>query len=437
LQSFCSKKENKEDIIGMKKSLRFVGVLLAAFLLAGVGITGAAEPVKLTFWGIQRPNETDSLGMCLINQIKAFEKTNPNIKIEYNYTENNAYKTKLQVAMLGGVGPDILYNWGGETQIIYSREGMLFDLTRAVGKDYWGLSKGLFSNHTYQGKIYGIPFYPTVNTVWYNKIMFAEYGLTPPKTWPELLTVCEKLKSKGIIPFTVGGKDSWTILHAFMYMADRAAGAKLYQDAKAGRVRFDNPAFVKAFAMLETLVKKGYYPPDALNLSYGDASQLMMKDKAAMMAMGNWHFTVITNESKTDLDKWDFFTYPVLEGGKGDANSILGAADGYSINKSCKNPEAAIKLLKFLVNKENSAERFKKSSTLASLGTPYMDDSALPQMRKTANLLANATSLTLWWDQDLSAAMSQALLQGLQEILAGAKTPKQVATAFEEARKQK
>lgn len=421
----------------MKKTVRLVIALVLIVLLIGVSVISAAAPVKLTLWSIQRPNETDALGMCMMNQIQAFEKANPDIKIEYNYTENEAYKTKLQVAMLGNAGPDIFFNWGGETQAIYSREGLLYDLTKAVGKDYWGLAKSNFSIHTLNGKIYGIPFFPTVNTVWYNKQMFAKYGITVPKTWTEMLAVCEKLKGQGIIPFTVGGKDSWTILHAFMYMADRVAGAKLYQDAKAGKARFDNPAFVKAFGMLDTLVKKGYFPPDALNLTYGDASQLMMQDKAAMMAMGNWHFTVITGENKGDFDKWDCFTYPTVEGGKGDPKGIMGAADGYSINKACKNPQAAIKFLKFMSSKENGAERFEKSSSLAALATPYMDDKALPQMKKIASVLANAGSLTLWWDQDLPAPMTQALLQGLQEILAGAKTPAQVATAMEEARNTK
>lgn len=421
----------------MKKSARFGAVLLVLILLAGVTAIGAAEPVKINFWTIQRPNETDAVGMCLANEIKAFEKANPNIKIEYNYTENEAYKTKLQVAMLGGAGPDVFFNWGGETQAIYSREGLLYDLTKSLGKDYWGLSKALFSNHTYNGRIYGIPFFPTVNTVWYNKKMFQQYGLKPPKTWSEMLTVCEKLKSHGVIPFAVGGKDSWTILHAFMYMADRAAGFQLYQAAKAGKARFDAPAFVKSFGMLDTLVKKGYFPPDALNLTYGDASQLMMQDKAAMMAMGNWLFITITGENKTDLDKWDCFTYPTVEGGKGDPKAILGAADGFSINKACKNPEAAVKFLKFMSSKENAAERFKKASALAAVATPYMDQTALPQMKKIAGVLADASSLTLWWDQDLSAPMTQALLQGLQEILAGAKTPKEVATAMEQARNTK
>jgi raffinose/stachyose/melibiose transport system substrate-binding protein len=426
----------------MKRTLNQIRVVFLLFLFfflclpAGVNIVGAATPVKLTFWGILRPNRSDAHGMCLLRQIKAFEKANPNIKIDYNYTENEAYKTKLQVAMLGGAGPDIFFNWGGETQTVYSREGMLYNLTKAVGKNYWGLSKGLFSNHSYQGKIYGIPFYPTVNTVWYNKTMFAKYGLTPPKTWAEMLKICEKLKSKGIIPFSIGGKDSWTILHAFMYLADRTAGPKLYQAAKAGKARFDAPAFVKAFSLLDTLSKNGYLPPDVLNLTFADSSQLMIQDKAAMMAMGNWEYNVLTNESKSDFDKWSFFRYPLVEGYKGDPNSILGACDGYSINKSCKNPQAAIKFLKFLARKENMAENFKKANVLAALATPYMDNKAPGPMKDVAKVLAGATSLTLWWDQDLPAPMSQALLQGLQEILAGAKTPQQVAAAIEDARKK-
>jgi raffinose/stachyose/melibiose transport system substrate-binding protein len=418
----------------MKRTVYFAGVLLLVILMVGTCTVGAASKVKLTMWSIQRPNETDSLGMCLMRHIKAFEKANPNIKIEYNYTENEAYKTKLQVAMLGGAGPDIFFNWGGETQAVYSREGMLYDLTKAVGKNYWGLSKGLFSIHTYKGRVYGIPFFTTVNTVWYNKEMFKKYGLKTPKTWPELLNVCEKLKSHGVTPFAVGGKDAWTVLHSYMYMADRVAGPKMYQDAKAGKVRFDNPAFVKSFAMLETLVKKGYYPADALNLTWGDSTQMMMQDKAAMMPMGNWLYTVLTSENKKDFDKWDFFTYPLVEGGKGTPRTVLGAADGYSINKSCKHPAEAIKFLKFMANKANQTENFRKSSTLATLATPYMSSKDLPQMRNLAKVLANADSLTLWWDQDLPAPMTQALLQGLQEIMAGAKTPKQVATAIEAAR---
>lgn len=66
----------------MKRSTWIFGVLLLTVLLIGVSIAGAATPVKLTFWSIQRPNETDALGMCLVNQIRAFEKANPNIKVE-------------------------------------------------------------------------------------------------------------------------------------------------------------------------------------------------------------------------------------------------------------------------------------------------------------------------------------------------------------------
>lgn len=417
----------------MKKRKFFLGILLLIVVLL-VGVVGTAAPTRISVWGIFRPNETDMYGVWLLEQIKAFEAANPDIRIDYNYTDNEAYKTKLQVAMLGGAGPDILYNWGGETQAIYSREGMLYDLTKHIDKNYWGLSKGLFSTHTYQGKIYGIPMFPTVNSVWYNKEMFEKYGLKAPATWSEFMDVCEKLKKKGIIPFSIGGKDAWTILHPFMYLADRTAGAELYSKAKAGTARFDHPDFVRAFALLETLSKKGYLPPDVLNLTYGDATQLMVRDRAAMMSQGNWLYNILTSESTKDFDKWDFFPFPVIEGGKGDPKAVIGCADGFSINESCKHPEAAVKFLKFITSKKSIVDCHQKTHALVAMADPYMDESAQPQVKKVATLLAEATSLTQWWDQDLPAPMTQALLQGLQEILAGIRTPKQVATALEEAR---
>jgi raffinose/stachyose/melibiose transport system substrate-binding protein len=412
-------------------------ILSAILVFTAVNDVGAAGPVKITMWSIQRPNKTDVIGLWLMERIKAFEAANPGVKIKYNYTENEAYKTKLQVAMLGGAGPDIFFNWGGETQTIYSREGLLYDLTKALGKDYWGLAKGLFSNHSFNGKIYGIPMFPTVNTVWYNKILFKKYGLKSPVTWSEFLAVCKKLKSRGIIPMAIGGKEPWTILHPFMYMADRMAGAKLYNAAKAGKARFDHPAFVRAFSLMARLSRKGYLPVDVLNLTFNDASQLMIRGKAAMMSMGNWEYNILTNESKSDFNKWDFFTFPTIKGGKGDSRAVIGASDGYSLNQKCRHPAEAIKFLKFLASRESLTAVHQTANCLVSLATPYMARDARPQMKRIAALLANASSMTLWWDQDLPAPMTQALLQGLQEILGGVKSPRQVARALEKTRKRR
>ena len=43
----------------------------------------------------------------------------------------------------------------------------------------------------------------------YNKKAFATAGVEPPTTWSELLTVCDKLKKKGIVPIALGAQTPW------------------------------------------------------------------------------------------------------------------------------------------------------------------------------------------------------------------------------------
>ena len=405
---------------------------LVVTFLSGAGL--AEKKIQLSMWSVFSP--ADAKGFVVAQTIKEYEAANPNVQITHVYATDETYKPKIQVAMFGGAGPDIIYTWGSEHLARFARQNLLYDLTKELGKDKWGLSNGLFSGHKYRGKIYGIPLNPQIGELWYNKKMFAENGWATPKTWAELMALCEKIKAKQIIPISMGGRDSWTILQAYMYMADRVGGVKLYDAAKTGKASFANPAFEQAFAMLEDLAKKGYLPKDVLSLDFNDAAQLMVQDKAAMEFMGGWVFNNLTNNQKQDLDKWDFLPFPAVAGGKGNPKAVVGAADGFAVNKACKNVAEAVKFLKFFYSKESLIRYFKNTGILVSLAQPYLDDSTPAQTKKQAKLIAEAPSMTWWWDQDLPQPMTQALLTSLQEVVAGAKTPKDAAQAIENARQK-
>ena len=421
----------------MKRSLKRVWLFIVAFtlmatLLSGIGL--AERKVQLSLWSVSSPE--DSRGIWLNNVIKEYEAKNPNVQVNYVYSTDETYKTKLQVAMFGGAGPDIFATWGFEHEAQFVRQGLLYDLTKTLGKDKWGLSKGTFSGHTFQGKIYAIPQDLQIGLVWYNKKMFDANGWSAPKTWTEFLTLCEKIKAKNIIPVAMGGRDTWTILQPFMYMVDRIGGSKLYTDAKLGKTSFTNSVFVKAFGMIEELSKKAYLPKDVLSLGYDDAVQLMVQDKAAMEFMGDWLYNNLTDNLKRNLDEWDFFTFPLVDGGKGDPKAVIGASDGFAVNKACKNPDEAIKFMKFLYSEKNLVKYFKASGTFVTLAKPYLRKNDLVVKKKEAAIIANVSSMTGWWDQDLPRPMTQALLTSLQEVVGGAKAPKYAAQAIEDARKK-
>ncbi|MCL6591721.1 MAG: extracellular solute-binding protein [Firmicutes bacterium] len=394
-----------------------------------------SKPVRITIWTINQPG-LDLSGDWIEREIKLFEAANPGITVDHIFWENQSYKIKLKVAMFSGEGPDILFNWGGESQLIYSREGLLYDLTEDLGKDKWGLSPGMFATHSYRGRIYGIPLFPSVEVGWYNKELFQKNRWKTPQTWDEFLALCERIKAKGYIPLAMGGQEPWTILHPYMYLVDRLGGSALYQAAKARQEKFTHPDFIMAFRMLRNLATKEYLPKEVLSLNYREALQLMTQDKALMMFMGEWQYQELTNQMRQDFDKWDFFPFPSIPGGKGPARSVVGAVAGFSIKKS-NNSKAALQFLKFLASKKSLTESYRMTGKLTSLASPYLDKNERPQIKGIAKLLAGATSLTQWWDQDLPEPVAQSLLQSLQDVLSGKRTPEQAAALIEAAYERK
>ena len=410
----------------------FLIILLGGLIILSTLKTDAkSENTRITFWTINQPG-LDITGDWMEYEIRKFEAANPGVTIEHRFWENQSYKIKLKVAMFGGDGPDILFNWGGESQLIYSREGLLYDLTRDLGKDKWGISPGMFATHSYQHRIYGIPLFPSVEVVWYNKDLFIRNGWKTPETWDDFLILCHKIKAKGYIPIAMGGQEPWTILYPYMYLVDRLAGSGLYHSAKARQSGFNAPDFIEAFHLLQDLAKNKYLPDEVLSLNYMEATQLLLQNKAAMMFMGDWEYLRLTNQMRQDFYKWDFFQFPVLSGGKGSYKNTVGAVAGFSIRKS-KNSKTALKFLEFLSSQQSLIEYYKKTGKLVTLATPYMGKNDRPQIKKLAKLLADTPSLTQWWDQDLPEPVTQILLQSLQELLAERRSPEQAASMIEEA----
>lgn len=415
---------------GFNLVLRFI-LLLLLFGFTIPPIAARQFKTKITIWTINQPG-LDVTGDWIEDMIRRFEAVNPGIIVEHSFWENQSYKIRLKVAMFSGEGPDILFNWGGESQLIFSREGLLYDLTEDLGKDKWGLSPGMFSTHSYQQRIYGIPVFPSVEVVWYNKDLFKTHGWQTPHTWDDFLKLCAQIKSKGYIPIAMGGREPWTILYPYMYLVERLAGPELYQEAKSRRTSFTQPEFVEAFRLLKQLANRGYLPTEVLSLSYMDSSQLLIQNKAAMMFMGDWEYLRLTNQMRQDFDKWDFFPFPVLPGGKGKVTNVIGAVAGFSIKKSDQS-QTALKFLKFLVSRESLIKSYQITGKLVALAAPYMSNQDRPQIKNIAKLLASASSLTQWWDQDLPEPVTQSLLKSLQDLLAGKCSPEQAAAMIETA----
>lgn len=410
---------------------------LLATLSLTLGLTGhsqAQNSAPITLWHIQT---NDAAKKVIQDAVDRFQKANPGVSVTVSPIQNDTYKTKLKIAVGANDAPCVFSSWGGGPLYEYIKSSQVADLTPYLAKDAAFKNRFVpasFSAVTFDKKIYGIPAENTsVAVVFYNKALFAQYNQTTPKTWDELLKLVAFFKTKNVAAFSLANKAKWPGSMYYGYLVDRIGGPGVFRNAalRTAGGSFSDPVFVKAGTMLQDLVKAGAFAQGYNGLDYdsGASRQLLYSGRAAMELMGTWEYSTVVNENPGFAKNLDFFPFPAVTGGKGNAGDVLGTVGDnfYSISKSCKNPEAAYKLLTFLTDDASVQGRLADKRLPPVKGLKLTD----PFLIKVAALVAKAPSVQLWYDQDLAPQLGELHKDTSQALLGLTVTPQAAADQME------
>ncbi len=397
-----------------------------------------AEKVTVKWWHISTAQEHKDLWQSMANEYMA---SHPNVNVEITVLENEAFKTKLTTVMQSGEPPDIFQSWGGGVMNEYANAGLLKDITADLDADggAWRntFAPGALGVYSYKGANYGVPWDMGMIGFWYNKDLFAQAGIdAPPTTWTEFLEDVKALKAAGITPIALGEGDKWPGMHMWAYLVTRLGGKANFEGALLRTGSFTDPAFVEAGVKLQELMALEPFQDGFLAATYGDEATAMGNSKAAMELMGQWAPAVQkdNSEDKQGLgDKLGWFPFPMVEGGKGDANDAVGGGNGFAIGKNA--PPEAIDFVKFLTSKENQQALVKINVAIPVVkgGEEAMTD---PLMITLQQSLAKAQYFQLYYDQALPPAMGSVINDSVQGIFAGTLTPEEAAQAIEDSAAQ-
>ncbi len=408
---------------------------LATLALAAASLctAAAAQDKTITEWDVQ----TQGVPAKILQDAAArFEKANPGYKAARSQIPNDAFKTKLKIAFGANEPPCVFTNWGGGALREYVKAGQVADLTPYLAKD--AAFKDRFIGNAFDaavsgGKIWAVPAEDTaVAVIYYNTELFAKNGLVPPKTWPELLTLVDKLKAQGIAPFALANKPKWPGSMYFMYLVDRLGGPEVFQKAaaRAPGGSFADPVFVEAGRKLQELVKAGAFAQGFNGLDYdvGASRRLMYSGKAAMTLMGTWESSSFKNENPEFFKKVDFFAFPTIPGGKG-GSGVVGSVGNnfYSVSRACKSPDAAFALIKSFVDDEAVAARVADNRIPPVKGLKVTD----PALQRVLKLVADAPTVQLWYDQELPPQLAELHKDTVQALFGLSMTPEEAAQKME------
>ena len=175
--------------IGLMVLIAFVFILRNSFS------TGGTASVTLEVWGVF----DDTL--ALSDSIKAFEKTNKNIKVNYKMLKPQDYEKAVIDALAAGKGPDV---WMMHNSWLPKHINKIQPMPATAA----GTNAPLMTVRQFQetfvdvaaadlvngGKIFGLPLYVDTLALYYNKDMFATAGIAQaPRTWTEFMDAVIKI----------------------------------------------------------------------------------------------------------------------------------------------------------------------------------------------------------------------------------------------------
>lgn len=390
----------------MKKKLLVLSVLLISVLVlaacgggaennatTNAGDGGEAkEPVTLTVLIHQHPP--------LVEYMEAFnarfEEAYPHVTVDMSVVNANDLATVTQtrltandidvIDMAGFANASQPYmvdvvppNW--QTLI---EAGLLMDMS---GQDFLGnYFDAAIDTGSFDGGVYQVPVGTTIYSgVFYNKAMFAEYGLEVPTTWDELVAVCETFAENDIPCMTSGGADGWPI-----FVGAYGLIGSLFPDQYAlveglwnGDLKWND---AKALEMWE---KMQVYASDMLEegssgLTHDGAPGRFASGAVAMLPMGNWNASMI--EAVDPEMDWGYFPFPGSDNAS-DNTYWFGKYDmGWSIAANTENSEEAVAYVEMLSDPDEYQEfinvvQFIPTQPTATFDTrigkelaPYMDN---------------------------------------------------------------
>ena len=271
------------------------------------------------------------------------------------------------------------------------------------------------------GNMYAFPYAGDEYVLWYyNKALFAEYGLEVPTTYDELVNCINVFKENDIVPLALFGQEGWNTAAMFDAVATRyVAGGIKTLDTQETSVT--DEGYVKAANKLEELVKAGLFQTGATTTNYDQASEMFLSGKAAMFINGQWYIEDATKALGEDVD-WMF--YPAEDAAAYETGKTVlaggGSTSGYSVNPDSANAELAAEVAAFISEKYCEAKVLYRHNPLVSLDTGMQSEDELPaMMQKLSDTIPSLTGTTKFTWGLTNAIFNEGLCTETQGLISG------------------
>jgi multiple sugar transport system substrate-binding protein len=359
----------------------------------------------------------------LAGMTAAFEKANPNIKVNNTLVSYNALHDKIVAAAPAGTYDVVLGDviWPAE----FGSKGIVKDISSLVNTlPTSQIFPGALVMARYNGKFYGMPWILDTKYMFANGKMLKQAGITTSqlKTWDGVVSALKTIKSKGIAKYPWQG--SWMQAEAVVCDYAQLLGAfgGKFLDSN-GKPTFQTGGGLKALEFMKMLLDEGLAAPAS---TVSDEQAVLKAFAQGKIAMNlNWTFQLAAAlDPKQSLVSKD--NVMILHTPAGSAGGPAPGCNGgqpVMITTGSKHPNEAWQYIKFITSQPTQNNYVKDS--LPIWAASYNDSAVV----KAAGSQLVSVAKTQLPDMILRPQVtnynsaSQALQVQIQNALLGKKSP--------------
>jgi multiple sugar transport system substrate-binding protein len=340
--------------------------------------------------------------------VKGFEKNSGGLTVAINTKQHEQYQEQIN-NYLQGKPDDVLAWFAGYRMRFFADKGLTGDLSELWGKIGSSYSDALKQASTgSDGKQYFVPFTQYPWGMFYRKSVWQEKGYTAPKTLDELVALCTKMKTDGLIPIAFAQKQGWPGMGTFDQINFRTNGYQFHVDLLAGKEDWQDKRVKDVFDTWKRLLP--FHQENSLGREWQEAAQSLQQKKSGMYLLGSFVGQQFPDAEKDDID---FFPFPVINPEHGQ-DTVEAPIDGYMMAKKPANQAGAVKLLEYLSTAEPQLAYLKADPTAVATNSGADPAAYNSLQKKAAEVIKNAKHITQFLDRDTDPGFaSEAATNGL------------------------
>lgn len=409
---------------------RIIGLFLTLVMLAALIVVPASaeeQTVINMFYG------TDPSG-ALAQIIAAFEEAYPQYKV--NWIEAPASQdTSHDMLVTSLAAGESIYDvfscnviWPAE----FSQAGYCLAIDRFLENgtiDLEQYSQGYVDAYTFQGKMWGMPWYGNVGQLYYRTDIID----TPPTTWEELIDMSKAHIGEG--GATVGyvmqaAQYEGLVCNALEFIG--SYGGTVVDGN--GNITINNDGVRNALTMMKQIVDAGIVPENFSAFMENECQNMFSNGEAIFMRTWPGYYATATNPEASKVA--DNVGVTVLPAGDAGSAATLGGW-GWMINSNSEHPQAAWDFIQFVAGPEGQ----KINALVASQPPTYMalydDADVLAANPHFANMRESLLAAVARPVSPIYTALSEIMQINISNVLLGNATVDEAVATMEQQMNEK